>query len=124
MRLEAAHGHHVPVFNLLRYLTFRTGAALFTGQAVVGAAGPALHRLAAAAARAAASRSGSDGHRRRHVLEKAGTPTMGGFMILAGVIVGGGADLWCDLASPFVWIVLMVTFGLRRASASWTTTPR
>ena len=30
-----AHGHYLPVFNLLRYITFRTGMAVFTAQIVV-----------------------------------------------------------------------------------------
>jgi phospho-N-acetylmuramoyl-pentapeptide-transferase len=45
----------------------------------------------------------------RHVIEKKGTPTMGGFMILAGVVVG--TLLWADLSNPYVWTVLLVTAG-------------
>jgi len=99
------HGHHIPIFNLFRYLTFRTGAALFTGQAVVGLMGNRfIDWMRKKQGRGQPIRS--DGIE-RHVLEKAGTPTMGGFMILAGVIVG--TLIWGDLANPFVWIVLMVT---------------
>jgi phospho-N-acetylmuramoyl-pentapeptide-transferase len=43
----------------------------------------------------------------RHVIEKAGTPTMGGFMILAGLTVG--TLLWADLRNIYVWAVLLVT---------------
>ena len=43
----------------------------------------------------------------RHVVEKAGTPTMGGFMFLAGISVG--TLLWADLADIYVWAVLLVT---------------
>jgi phospho-N-acetylmuramoyl-pentapeptide-transferase len=43
----------------------------------------------------------------RHIVEKAGTPTMGGVMILAGLIVG--TLLWADLSNIYVWVVLFVT---------------
>jgi phospho-N-acetylmuramoyl-pentapeptide-transferase len=48
----------------------------------------------------------------RHVLEKKGTPTMGGLMILAGLFVG--TLLWADLRNVYIWMVLFVTgsFGL------------
>ena len=45
----------------------------------------------------------------RHVIEKAGTPTMGGVMILAGLFAG--ASLWSDLSNVYVWAVLLVTAG-------------
>jgi phospho-N-acetylmuramoyl-pentapeptide-transferase len=99
------HGHHIPIFNLLRYLTFRTGAALFTGQAVVGLMGNRfIDWMRKKQGRGQPIRT--DGIE-RHIIEKAGTPTMGGFMILAGLIVG--TLIWADLSNPFVWIVLGVT---------------
>jgi phospho-N-acetylmuramoyl-pentapeptide-transferase len=99
------HGQHIPLFNLFRYLTFRTGAALFTGQAVVGLMGNRfIDWMRKKQGRGQPIRK--DGIE-RHILEKSGTPTMGGFMILAGLIVG--TLIWADLANPFVWIVLMVT---------------
>ena len=99
------HGHHIPIFNLFRYLTFRTGAALVTGQAVVGLMGNRfIDWMRKKQGRGQPIRT--DGIE-RHVLEKSGTPTMGGFMILAGLIVG--TLIWADLGNPFVWIVLMVT---------------
>lgn len=42
-----------------------------------------------------------------HIIEKAGTPTMGGFMILLGMIVS--TLLWADLSNPYVWICLIIT---------------
>ena len=100
-----AHGHHIPILNLFRYLTFRTGAALFTGQAVVGLMGNRfIDWMRKKQGRGQPIRT--DGIE-RHLIEKAGTPTMGGFMILAGLIVG--TLIWADLGNPFVWIVLMVT---------------
>ena len=44
-----------------------------------------------------------------HLLNKQGTPTMGGLMILAGVFAG--TLLWADLTNPFVWVALLVTGG-------------
>jgi phospho-N-acetylmuramoyl-pentapeptide-transferase len=48
----------------------------------------------------------------RHILEKSGTPTMGGLMFLAGIAVA--TLLWADLGNIYVWVVLMVTvaFGI------------
>jgi phospho-N-acetylmuramoyl-pentapeptide-transferase len=103
--MAEGHGHHIPIFNLLRYLTFRTGAALFTGQAVVGLMGNRfIDWMRRKQGRGQPIRK--DGIE-RHIIEKAGTPTMGGFMILAGVIIG--TLIWSDLTNPFVWVVLMVT---------------
>ena len=45
----------------------------------------------------------------RHIIEKAGTPTMGGVMILGGL--GISTLLWARLDVGYVWIVLLVTFG-------------
>jgi phospho-N-acetylmuramoyl-pentapeptide-transferase len=45
----------------------------------------------------------------RHVIEKAGTPTMGGMMILAGLL--GGTLLWSDLSNVYVWALILVTAG-------------
>jgi phospho-N-acetylmuramoyl-pentapeptide-transferase len=45
----------------------------------------------------------------RHVIEKAGTPTMGGVMILAGLLAS--TLLWSDLSNPYVWAVIIVVAG-------------
>jgi phospho-N-acetylmuramoyl-pentapeptide-transferase len=45
----------------------------------------------------------------RHVIEKAGTPTMGGVMILAGLLAS--TILWSDLSNPYVWAVIIVVVG-------------
>ena len=104
--LEAQH-IHVPAFNLLRYLTFRSGAAIFTGQLIAVAMGSRFIRwMKTKQGKGQPIRT--DGIE-RHVLEKKGTPTMGGFMILAGVI--GSTLIWADLTNLYVWIVLMVTAG-------------
>ena len=45
----------------------------------------------------------------RHLVEKQGTPTMGGLMILSGIVVS--TLLWADLTNLYVWAVLFVTLG-------------
>ncbi|MBP6877201.1 MAG: phospho-N-acetylmuramoyl-pentapeptide-transferase [Phenylobacterium sp.] len=102
----AADGY-VPFFNLLKYQTFRTGMALFTAQLVVVAMGSRFIRwMQAKQGKGQPIRA--DGIE-RHVVEKAGTPTMGGVMILAGLLVG--TLLWSDLTNVYVWAVILVTAG-------------
>ena len=99
------HEHYVPVANLLRYLTFRTGAALFTAQLICVMMGSRfINWMRVKQGRGQPIRT--DGIE-RHVLEKKGTPTMGGFMILAGVLIS--TLLWADLSNRYVWVVLLVT---------------
>ena len=103
----AAHDHYVPVLNLLKYLTFRTGLSLFTAQLVVAAMGSRfIGWMRTKQGRGQPIRK--DGPE-SHIIEKAGTPTMGGFMILAGLLVG--TLLWSDLTNVYVWVVLLVTAG-------------
>src|ERR1700733_1126767 len=101
----AEHHHYVPVLNLLRYLTFRTGMTVVTAQVVVVAMGSRFIRwMQAKQGKGQPIRK--DGIE-RHVIEKAGTPTMGGLMFLAGIAVG--PLLWADLTDVYVWVVLLVT---------------
>ncbi len=94
------------VFNLFQYITFRTGAAVLTALLVAFVLGPWLiGRLKSAQGSGQPIREdGPKGH-----LAKAGTPTMGGLLILIGVTVS--VLLWGDLSNHYVWIVLLVTFG-------------
>ena len=102
----AADGY-VPFLNLLKYQTFRTGLALFTAQLVVIAMGSRFIRwMQAKQGKGQPIRA--DGIE-RHVVEKAGTPTMGGVMILAGLLIG--TLLWSDLTNVYVWAVVLVTAG-------------
>ena len=97
----------VPLLNLLKYLTFRTGMATATGFIIAVAMGSRfINWMRAKQGKGQPIRK--DGIE-RHVLEKAGTPTMGGLMILAGAI--GGTLLWANLTNVYVWVVLMVTAG-------------
>lgn len=98
---------HVPILNLLRYLTFRTGMSIFTAQIIVVAMGSRFIRwMQAKQGKGQPIRAEGI---QRHVIEKAGTPTMGGMMILAGLIVG--TLLWADLSNVYIWAVLWVTAG-------------
>ena len=94
-----------PVLNVFRYITFRAGGATATALLFVFFFGPAaISWLRLKQGKGQPIRT--DGIA-RHVTEKAGTPTMGGFMILAGRFVG--ALLWADLRNVHVWVVLLVT---------------
>ncbi|HEY3947802.1 phospho-N-acetylmuramoyl-pentapeptide-transferase [Phenylobacterium sp.] len=100
------HGH-IPVFNLVRYITFRTIMSLFTAQVIVVAMGSRFIRwMQAKQGRGQPIRAEGI---QRHITEKAGTPTMGGVMILAGLF--GGTLLWGDLSNVYIWAVLVVTAG-------------
>ncbi|MBX2804472.1 MAG: phospho-N-acetylmuramoyl-pentapeptide-transferase [Hyphomicrobiales bacterium] len=97
-------GDTIPVFNVFRYITFRTGGAIMTALMVVFLFGPALiNQMRLHQGKGQPIRSdGPEAH-----LAKVGTPTMGGLMILLGL--GVATILWANLANKFVWIVLAVT---------------
>jgi len=102
----AASGY-VPILNLLKYQTVRTGLAIFTAQLIVVAMGSRFIRwMKAKQGKGQPIRAEGI---ERHVLEKAGTPTMGGVMILAGLLAG--TLLWADLSNPYIWAVVIVTAG-------------
>lgn len=96
----------VPLLNLFRYITFRTGAALITSALIVFLFGPRIiDALRLRQGKGQPIRAdGPETH-----FKKAGTPTMGGLMILFGFFVS--ALLWGNLSSVYVWVVLMVTLG-------------
>jgi len=93
------------VLNIFRYITFRTGGALLTALLFVFLFGPKIIRsLRIRQGRGQPIRT--DGPE-RHLLQKQGTPTMGGLMILSGVTFA--TLLWGNLHNPYVWVVLVVT---------------
>ena len=97
----------VSLFNLFRYLTFRSGAACLTALMVSLLLGPAVIRTLRRIQREGQPIR-ADGPE-RHLLEKKGTPTMGGVLIL--MAVGVSTLLWVDLRNPYVWAILFVTLG-------------
>jgi hypothetical protein len=93
--------------NVFRYITFRTGGAIMTALLFVFMFGPGLiSMLRLKQGRGQPIRL--DGPQ-RHILEKQGTPTMGGLVILSGIMVA--TLLWADLTNLYVWAVLFVTLG-------------
>jgi phospho-N-acetylmuramoyl-pentapeptide-transferase len=101
----AEHHHYVPVLNLLRYQTFRTGMAVMTAYLIVVAMGSRFIRwMQAKQGKGQPIRKEGI---QRHIIEKAGTPTMGGLMILAGLL--GGTLIWGDLTNVYVWVAVLVT---------------
>src|ERR1700719_1969004 len=93
------------VLNVFRYITFRTGGAVITALLFVFMFGPTIiDRLRLFQGKGQPNRS--DGPQ-SHIIAKAGTPTMGGLMILAGMLFS--TLLWANPANPYVWIVLGVT---------------
>jgi phospho-N-acetylmuramoyl-pentapeptide-transferase len=93
------------VFNLFRYITFRTGGAIVTAMLVVFVLGPWL--IDALRARQGKGQPIREDGPQSHLLTKKGTPTMGGLMILIGLFVA--TILWANPYNPYVWIVLAVT---------------
>ena len=95
-------------FNVFGYLTLRSILAALTALAISLIIGPRMIRWLAEYQ--VGQRVRSDGPQTH--LSKAGTPTMGGALILAAIVAA--TLLWADLANRFVWVVLLVTvaFGL------------
>jgi len=96
--------------NVFRYITFRTGGAVVTALVFVFLfGGPIIDMLRVRQGKGQPIRS--DGPQ-SHLVTKIGTPTMGGLMILSGILVS--TLLWANPLNPYVWIVLGVTlcFGM------------
>ncbi|KAB2885044.1 MAG: phospho-N-acetylmuramoyl-pentapeptide-transferase [Albidovulum sp.] len=94
------------VFNLFRYITFRAGAAFFTALLFGFLFGrPLIDLLRRRQGKGQPIRDdGPQSH-----FAKAGTPTMGGLLILSAILVS--TLLWARLDNPYIWIVLFVTYG-------------
>ncbi len=94
-------------YNLFRYITFRAGGAFFTALIFGFIFGkPLINLLRRKQGKGQPIRE--DGPQ-SHILEKAGTPTMGGALILGAVLVS--TVMWARPDNPFIWIVLFVTAG-------------
>jgi phospho-N-acetylmuramoyl-pentapeptide-transferase len=95
---------HFQIFNLFRYITFRTGAATVTSAFIVFFLGPRI--IASLGSRQGNGQPIRADGPQTH-FKKAGTPTMGGLMMLTGIIIS--ALLWADLSSVYVVVTLLVT---------------
>ncbi len=95
------------VFNLFRYLTFRSGGAVLTALIISFVVGPWII--------AWLRRIQKEGQPIRedgpesHLITKAGTPTMGGVLILLAISIS--TLLWADLTNGYVWAILIITVG-------------
>jgi phospho-N-acetylmuramoyl-pentapeptide-transferase len=103
----ADFSHLFSPFNLFRYLTFRTMGAAATGLFFVFFFGPTI--ISALRLKQGKGQPIRVDGPQSHLLTKKGTPTMGGLMILSGLVVS--ALLWANLESRYVWIILFVTIG-------------
>ena len=90
------------IFNLFRYITFRSGGAFFTALLFGFIFGqPLINLLRRKQGKGQPIRE--DGPE-RHLREKMGTPTMGGVLILGALV--SSTLLWAKLSNPYIWIVL------------------
>jgi len=93
------------VLNVTRYITFRTAAASLTALVISLVFGPwVIGKLRDFRIGQVIRQEGPQSHR-----AKAGTPTMGGLLILASALIP--TLLWADLSNAFVWIATLATAG-------------
>ncbi len=95
--------------NVFRYLTFRTGLSVMSSMVIVFLIGGPFIKFIESHKITGPIRDDGPAD---HIVKKIGTPTMGGLLILIGILFG--TLLWADLNNYYVWILLMVstTFGL------------
>ncbi len=95
----------IKLFNVFKYLTFRSIYAMITALLVSFLIGPwVIRRLEGLQARQVIRTDGPESH-----LKKQGTPTMGGVLILAAIVVP--TLLWADLTNTFIWLALFIIGG-------------
>lgn len=98
-------GHHYHWFRVFQYLTLRAILSSLTALLVAFLLGPLLiRRLTATQVKQVIREDGPQSH-----LSKAGTPTMGGSLILTAIAIA--TLLWSDLSNRYVWVVLLTTLG-------------
>ncbi|AQX20035.1 phospho-N-acetylmuramoyl-pentapeptide-transferase [Bartonella sp. WD16.2] len=99
----------LPGVNVFRYITFRTVLAMLTSGLIVFLFGPSI--IASLKVRQGKGQPIRADGPQTH-FKKAGTPTMGGLMILSGIVVS--TLLWCNLSNIYLWVSLLVmlSFGI------------
>jgi len=107
MLLELARwlAHDVRAFNVFNYITLRAVLATLTALVISFVVGPMMIRKLT---QYKVGQSVRDDGPQTHLV-KAGTPTMGGALILVAIAVS--TLLWADLNNRFVWVVLFTTLG-------------
>lgn len=105
LTLLADFSHWFGPLNLFRYITFRAAGAAATALLFVFFFGPSI--IAALRIKQGKGQPIREDGPASHLLTKKGTPTMGGLMILSGLVVA--TLLWANLKNPYVWIVVLVT---------------
>jgi phospho-N-acetylmuramoyl-pentapeptide-transferase len=100
-------GDTLSAFNVFRYITFRTAGAVITALFFIFLFGPGM--IKALRLRQGHGQPIREDGPQGHLLTKKGTPTMGGLMILSGVVIS--TLLWANLSNGYVWVVLLVTIG-------------
>ncbi len=95
---------HISFLNILKYQSFRTGAAILTALIICFIIGPSLIRYLKKkqVTGQPIRHNGPETHKK-----KEGTPTMGGLLILISLFVS--VFLWGDLRNPYIWIALFIT---------------
>ena len=96
---------NVRTFNVFSYITLRAVLATMTALVISFVIGP---RMIAWLTRMKIGQAVRDDGPQTHLV-KAGTPTMGGALILVSIVTT--TLLWGDLDNRFVWVVLLVTLG-------------
>lgn len=94
-----------PVFNVFKYITFRTIYSVLTAMAIAFILGPWLIRMLS---HYQIGQPVRDDGPQRHLVKR-GTPTMGGVLILFAIVMP--TLLWADLRNPYVWVVLVTVAG-------------
>lgn len=93
------------ILNIFKYLTFRTIYSMITALIVCFVLGPwIIRKLEGLQARQVIRTDGPESH-----LEKQGTPTMGGLIILSAILLP--TLLWADLTNSYVWLTLFIITG-------------
>ena len=95
--------------NVFRYLTFRTGISVMSSMMIVFLVGGPFIKFIESHKITGPIR---DDGPIDHIIKKVGTPTMGGALILLGILFG--TLLWADLTNPYIWFLLFIatSFGL------------
>ncbi len=96
-----------PLFNVLRYITFRSMGATLTALLLCFIFGPMVIRFLKSKQKEGQPirHNGPESH----LLTKTGTPTMGGSLILGSILIS--TFLWGNFSDPYVWIIMLVIIG-------------